>query len=108
MPLVVSWPLEVVEAVLAKVGVYLIEKFPDGQTRWGTEPYKEPYTGAFTMACEYAPRPGCYDIFQLRAVLHRLNKEDRLDEFDALIFASSGDRPDESHPGNGRIQPKLT
>jgi hypothetical protein len=72
MPQRANWPLAVIKEELEAAGIYLLEEFPDGQTRWGTEPLIEPYGGSFTMASEF--EPGKSDIFQVQAIMTRLDK----------------------------------
>jgi hypothetical protein len=75
LKVIANFPLKAVEEEFGRDGIYLLESFPDGQTRWGTEPLKDnggEYKGSFTMASEY--QAGRYDIFQVRAVMERLGK----------------------------------
>lgn len=84
MPLRANFLLRVVVEEFEGVGIYLIEEFPDGQTRWGTEPLREPYGGSFTMANAY--RPGRIDIFQVRAILNRLDRAGHIPEVERRLF----------------------
>jgi len=72
MPQRANFALSVVKEELERAGVYLLEEFPDGQSRWGTEPLTEPYGGSFTMSSEY--EHGRYDIFSVQSILNRLDR----------------------------------
>lgn len=101
MPLVANFGLDVVKEELERVGIYLLEEFPDGQTRWGTEPLAKPYkVGSFTMASEYLRDR--YDIFSIRAILARLGREDRIPEVDERLFARINEGPDFQPPRSTR------
>jgi hypothetical protein len=103
MPLPVSWPNHVVTEELERVGVYLIEIFPDGQTRWGTEPLKEPYGGSFTMANEAAPGSGKMHIFQIRAILNILDMAGKISAVNERLYARIGECDDIPRRRHGDI-----
>jgi hypothetical protein len=54
----------------------------------------DPYAGSFTMASEY--RPTRYDIFSIRAIVHRLGKADQIEALNQRLYAMAGDEfPDD-------------
>lgn len=79
MPQLASFPVDFLETVFRKFGIYLLETFDDGQTRWGNKPLEKPYTGRSTMANPYTEIGGkkAYDIFTIRMIADRLGKADQ-------------------------------
>lgn len=71
-------PLDVVEDVLERCNVYLLETFPDGMTRWGNDETVAPFSGSSAVADTYDNTISLTDIRSI------LNKLDRAGHFEAL------------------------
>jgi hypothetical protein len=91
MPLVSNYSLRILREEFEKIGIYLIEEFDDGQTRWGTEPISEPYGGSSCMASEY--KNGRYDIFTVRAIANRLDRAGHMERIEENLFARANEDP---------------
>jgi hypothetical protein len=81
-PSPVNFPQKMVEEELARVGVYLLDTFPDGQTRWGNDSNVAPFSGSSAMADPYK---GGYDLAAIQGILNKCDRaghyslvEDRL------------------------------
>jgi hypothetical protein len=93
MPLFRCFQLEILEQAFAKHGIFLFEKFPDGQTRWANQPKPEEgskFKGKSCMANRYEPfstntGKDYYDIFVIRGIIARLGKSDDSKEIEAEI-----------------------
>jgi hypothetical protein len=88
MPALRGFPRHIVEKVFLDSGIYLLQKFPDGQTRWGNQPPSTPFKGKSLMMqnpIAFGTIGDSYDIFSIRAVLHKLAPEGKSDEIEALI-----------------------
>lgn len=93
MPALLSYPRAVVEKVFLEYGIHLLQKFPDGQSRWGNQPPSTPYGGKSLMV--QAPGgfglagilPDSYDIFTIRAVLSKVGPEGKSQEIEQRIAA---------------------
>jgi hypothetical protein len=79
-PLRANYDYEGLKKELAKVGVVVLEVFPDGQVRWGDQPMPakpEKFKGRSVMTAPYIWRDGNqprFDIFTIRNILERLGK----------------------------------
>jgi hypothetical protein len=98
MPLRANYPLLALEQELLKIGIYLIEKFPDDQVRWADRPFvpggKEKFKGRSVMTAPYIyfnPGKPRFDIFSIRNILERLGKTDQLAEFEKQLEAHIND-----------------
>lgn len=90
-PAVLGYPKSVVEKVFLEYGIHLLQKFPDGQTRWGNQPPSTPYNGKSLMA----QAPGgfglmgligdSYDIFTIRAILSKVGPAGKAGEIEKRI-----------------------
>jgi hypothetical protein len=79
MPLhpLARFSIKIAEEELERCGVYLLETFPDGMTRWGNDSTLGPFTGSSTIADTYADGTIC--MTDIRAIL---NKVDRAGHFE--------------------------
>src|SRR5260370_18292316 len=88
-----SFPLETLEKVFVQFDIHLLEKFSDGQTRWGNKPMSKPYKGRSSMAQRYegfsSPGRDFYDIFTIRAIVDRLGRTEQLAAIEAALEQSS-------------------
>ncbi len=66
-----KYPLDLVEEVLAGIGVYLYNQFEDGQTLWGTEEARDPSTGSFALADNWQ---GGFDVPTIISILNRTDR----------------------------------
>ena|SRR5258708_33798847 len=90
-PALLGYPKSVVEKVFLEYGIHLLQKFADGQTRWGNQPPSTPYKGKSLMA----QAPGgwgliglvgdSYDIFTIRAILSKLAPNGKAGEIERRI-----------------------
>jgi hypothetical protein len=69
MPLLASFEFDYVKRVFERFGIFLLEDFGDGQTRWGNQPMTSPYTALSLMANRYGVG---FDLFTIRNIAHRL------------------------------------
>jgi hypothetical protein len=77
-PALKHFSLDAMEKVFVGFGVHLLEKFSDGQTRWGNQALTKPYRGLSCMAqCSEdftTATTQFYDINTIAAILFRLDK----------------------------------
>jgi hypothetical protein len=91
MPLIASYSWRVLAEELGHFGIHLLEKFPDNQIRWGTEPPPAPGTkfkGRSVMTAPYiylSPGVPRFDIFTIRNILERLGKADQTAAFEKKL-----------------------
>lgn len=92
-PALLGYPRSVVEKVFLEYGIHLLQKFSDGQTRWGNLPPSTPYKGKSLMvqAARGFGLAGLvgdsYDIFTIRAVLSKLGPAAKSQEVEERIAA---------------------
>jgi hypothetical protein len=98
MPLLVSFRFQIVKAVLAEHGIYVLQEFPDGQVCWGNEPLNNPYTGLFHFADYFTPDR--YDIFTVRGILSKMDKAGEQKAVEEKLFASLQDEEYDEDGGN--------
>jgi len=73
--------LDALEKVFVEFGIHLLEKFPDGQTRWGNQAMSKPYRGLSCMAQRSddfsSDTKDYYDICTIGGIIYRLEKSDQ-------------------------------
>jgi len=93
MPLFRSFDLAVIESVFVKRGIHVLERFGDGQIRFGNQPLPEKgkqFKGKSFMASRYEPYStntgkDFYDIFTIRAIIGKLGYGDDTEAIEAEI-----------------------
>jgi hypothetical protein len=80
-PALKCFTLDAMEKVFVEFGIHLLEKFPDGQTRWGNQAMSKPYQGLSCMAQRSddfsSETKDFYDIRVIGGIIHRLEKPDQ-------------------------------
>ena len=101
MPLILGYPFDVVEKIFLEYGIYLLQKFSDGQTRWGNQPPSTPFKGKSLMAqapMAFGTLAGYYDIFTIRAVLDKLGPEGKAQEIEHRIASAALEESEKGDP----------
>jgi hypothetical protein len=79
-PALKHFSLHAMETVFVGFGIHLLEKFSDGQTRWGDQSMTKPYKGISCMAQRSedftSDTKDFYDISTISGIVYRLGKSD--------------------------------
>jgi hypothetical protein len=84
MPQLANFAFHVVAEIFEAHGIYVLEKFSDGQVLWGDQPPADSYAGLFFMADYFLPDR--YDVFTVKAIVNNLNKGGELAAIEKALY----------------------